>query len=192
MKRKEKLLATVLVLGVLGAVGGFGVFAAFSATTANPGNTITAGTVKLGDNDVNRALYEVDRAKPNDPFERCITVKYDGNIDADVKLYTESALGELAQYLTLTVTPGTLPASAVFPSCAGFTATGDPVSKTMDVFAATNRSFDTGIAMNPGNATKWAPGDSLVYRVKVDLADTDAAQAKSTGLHELKWEARNK
>ena len=47
MSKKEKLLLSILVVGVAGIVAAFGVFSAFSSQTSNPGNNFTAGTVNI-------------------------------------------------------------------------------------------------------------------------------------------------
>src|SRR5690348_5972468 len=59
MNRMEKLLVSFLLIGVLGGLAGLGVFGAFSSTTSNSGNSFAAGTVVIGDNDANSALYNV-------------------------------------------------------------------------------------------------------------------------------------
>jgi len=59
MSTARKLLLTALVLGALGGAAGLGAYSAFSGTTSNPGDSFTAGTVTLGDNDAGAALYNV-------------------------------------------------------------------------------------------------------------------------------------
>ena len=61
-----------------------------------------------------------------------------------------------------------------------------------------NETFPTayagGVTDSPGTvATKWVNGDAVVYRVTATLSASagDAAQGASTGLHTLRWEARN-
>lgn len=198
MKRKDKLLATALVLGILGAIGGYGVFAAFSATTSNTANSITAGTVALSDNDAASSLYNQPNVKPTDPFERCIRVTYNGSLDADVKLYTPSTFPgttespNLASHVNLKITPGTQTAGT-FPSCSNFTpaAGGNIYDGSLAAFASARNGWSNGLSAYPGTATKWATGDSLVYRFTLTVDDTNAAQGLSTGSHEFRWEARN-
>lgn len=191
MKSKEKLLITVLVLGILGAIGGYGVFAAFSATTSNTGNQISAGTVDIEDNDAGATLYSVDNAKPGPAVEKCIKVTYTGSLDSDVKLYTPSTLSSLAPMLDLEIMPGTQ-ASATFPNCTGFVPGSAAVyTGTLAAFAGQHSSYATGLLHFPAGQTRWATNDAVVYRVRIAVQDTDAAQGLSTGLHELTWEARN-
>ena len=87
MNKTKKILRSLVVVGVVGAVATAGAFSAFSSQTDNPDNTITAGTVEVEDNDAGGALYSIANAKPYDPKENCIEVKYTGSLPADVKLY---------------------------------------------------------------------------------------------------------
>src|SRR5262249_50032563 len=117
MKRKEKLLLTFLLVGVLGGLAGLGVFGAFTSTTSNSNNSFAAGSVTIGDNDANSALYSVTNAKPGTSVTSCIKVSYTGTLPADVHIYTTSSIGTLGQYIDLTITPGTQSGSPAFPSC---------------------------------------------------------------------------
>src|SRR3954451_17568246 len=122
MKRKEKFLLTFLLVGVLGGLAGLGIFGAFTSTTSNSNNSFASGTVVIGDNDANSALYSVSNAKPGTTTSGCIKVTYTGSLAADVHIYTASTIGTLGQYVDLTITPGTQTGTPVFPSCTGFTA----------------------------------------------------------------------
>ena len=126
MRKLRKTLLTLLALGATASVTVLGAFSAFSATTANSGNQIATGTVALQDNDAGSVLYDVTNAKPGDSVEKCIQVTYTGSLASDVRLYTPDTLGALAQYVDLQITPGTQ-ASATFPDCTGFTASGAPL-----------------------------------------------------------------
>ena len=86
MNKTKKILRSLVVVGVVGAVATAGAFSAFSGQTDNPNNQITAGTVDVQDNDSNGALYSIGNAKPLDPKESCIEVKYTGSLPADIKL----------------------------------------------------------------------------------------------------------
>ena len=80
MKRRHKLLASALVVGVLGTVAAGGVFGLFSATTQNAGNEISTGSVALSDNDNGSAMFNITNAKPGDSWTRCIKVTYAGSL----------------------------------------------------------------------------------------------------------------
>jgi hypothetical protein len=103
------------VLGIVACIAGAGVFSAFSSQTDNPGNIITAGTVKLEDNDGGSALYTIAAAKPGDSKTSCIKVSYVGSLASTVKLFTPSTIGELGPYVNLKVEAGTQTTST-FPT----------------------------------------------------------------------------
>jgi hypothetical protein len=194
MKTTTKVLLTALCVGALGSLAAMGVFGAFSSTTTNAGNTITAGTVAIADNDAGAAMYSLAAAKPGESVSKCIKVTYTGSLDADVRIYTTSTIGSLGQYVDLTITPGTQ-ASPSFPSCTGFTADsgGALYTGTLQNFGSTKNSYANGVADYPGSGTKWATNESVVYQVTATLQSSapDVAQGLTTGAHTFTWEARN-
>lgn len=194
MKTTTKVLLSALCVGALGSLAAMGVFGAFSGTTSNAGNTITAGTVAIADNDAGAAMYSISSAKPGESVSKCIKVTYTGSLDADVHIYTPSSIGSLGQYVELTITPGTQTTST-FPSCTGFTpdAGGALFSGTLQSFGSTKNSYATGVVDSPGSATKWVTNDAVVYQVTATLQSSapDAAQGLTTGAHTFTWEARN-
>jgi predicted ribosomally synthesized peptide with SipW-like signal peptide len=188
MNKTRKILRSLVVLGVVGAVATAGAFSAFSSQTDNPNNQITAGTVAVQDNDAGGALYSVAGAKPLDPKENCIEVKYTGSLPADVHLYrTPGALGTLAPYANVKVEYGTQ-ASPSFPSCTGFNSAGTLYDGDLPGLATT---YGGGYAASPGVDNDWDQNETLVYRVTVSIDDDNNAQGLTTGTHTLRWEARN-
>jgi predicted ribosomally synthesized peptide with SipW-like signal peptide len=195
MSNRSKVLRTLLVLGIVACIAGAGVFSAFSSQTDNPGNVITAGTVKLEDNDGGTALYAITGAKPGDSKTSCIKVTYTGSLPSTVKLFTPSAIGELGPYVNLKVEAGTQTTST-FPSCEGFTvySTGGTVYEgTLSAFAAEHSSYANGISTFPTGQTKWEANNSVVYKFTATLSSSapEAAQGKSTNSHIIRWEAQN-
>ena len=195
MSNRTKILRTLVVLGVLACIAGAGVFSAFSSQTDNPGNVVTAGTVTLADNDGGTALYAIAAAKPGDSQTSCIKVTYTGSLNASVKIYTPSTIGELGPFVNLKIEPGTQ-TSPSFPSCTAFTpdSGGALYEGTLAAFATEHNSFANGITDNPGTvATKWVTNDAVVYRVTATLSASapDSAQGKTTGTHIIRWEAQN-
>lgn len=194
MKTTTKVLLTALCVGALGSLAAMGVFGAFSSTTTNAGNTITAGTVALADNDAGAAMYSISNAKPGESVSKCIKVTYTGSLDADVHIYTTSTIGALGQYVELTITPGTQTTPS-FPSCTGFTADsgGALYTGTLANFASTKNSYANGVVDYPGSGTKWAANESVVYQVTATLQSSapESAQGATTGSHTFTWEARN-
>lgn len=194
MKTSTKVLLTALCVGALGSFAAMGVFGAFSATTTNAGNTITAGTVAIADNDAGAAMYSITNAKPGESVSKCIKVTYTGSLDADVHIYTTSTIGALGQYVDLTITPGSQ-ATPTFPSCTGFVADsgGALYTGTLANFATTKNTYANGVVDFPGSGTKWAANESVVYQVTASLQSSapEAAQGATTGAHTFTWEARN-
>ena len=191
MTRTKSLLRSLLLIGAAGAVAALGTFSAFSSTTENPGNEIATGTVALGDNDAGSALYDVAGAAPGTTVDRCITVTYSGDLDADVKLYLPDPVGALAQYVDMTVTAGSDPTPS-FGDCTGFVADGAPVfTGTLQGFRAAHSGWANGLVDNPGAASAWTAGDDVTYRVQLTVQDDNDAQGLGTGTHRLMWEARN-
>jgi predicted ribosomally synthesized peptide with SipW-like signal peptide len=190
MSRTKTVLRSLIVIGAALAVAAIGTWSAFSSTTESPNNRVVAGDVQLTDNDLGAAMYDVSGAKAGDQIERCIRVSYSG-LDADVKLYAPDAIGTLGQYLTLKIEQGTQ-ATPSFPDCTGFSATKTVYnSGTLSDFAGAYNAWGNGLADNPGAATKWANGNSVIYRVTLTVQNNDLAKGTSTNLHRLVWEARN-
>jgi predicted ribosomally synthesized peptide with SipW-like signal peptide len=188
MNKTRKILRSLVVLGVVGAVATAGAFSAFSSQTDNPNNQITAGTVSVEDNDASGALYSIAAAKPLDPKENCIEVKYTGSLPADVHMYrVPGALGTLAPYANVKVEYGTQ-ASPSFPSCTSFNSAGTLYDGDLPGLAT---AYAGGLVATPGADGDWDQNETLVYRVTVSIDDDGNAQGLTTGTHTLRWEARN-
>jgi hypothetical protein len=195
MSNRTKILRTLVVLGVLACIAGAGVFSAFSSQTDNPGNVVTAGTVALSDNDAGSALYALTAAKPGESQSSCIKVTYTGSLNANVRIFTPSTIGELGPNVTLKIDSGTQTTPS-FPSCTGFTpdSGGALFEGTLSAFATEHNNFATGVVDFPGtSATKWVTNDSVIYRVTATLSASapESAQGKTTGTHIIRWEAQN-
>jgi predicted ribosomally synthesized peptide with SipW-like signal peptide len=197
VSKGQRLLLTLLVIGLVGAVTGIGTFSAFSSTTSNDGNNFTAGTVNLSDNDSGTYLYNVSTAKPGDSATNCITVTYSGNLASNVKLYTTSTIGALGSHLTLTITQGTgTVAFGGSPPCQGFTpdVSGSQIyNGTLSNFASTYTGFGNGLSLtNASASTSWAQNDARVYKFVITLPSSDTTGGGlSTGTHSFTWEAQN-
>jgi predicted ribosomally synthesized peptide with SipW-like signal peptide len=191
--RHKKILLTLLLVGATSALAGFGTFSAFSSTTTNSGNSFAAGTVFVDDNDAGAAMYTVSNQKPGVATTRCIKVTYSGTMAADVKLYTTSTVGAVADYIDLTVEKGS--GNPAFPNCTGFTPESTVYTGELDDFTTAKNSYANGIAAFPGSQTQWNQNDTLVYRFTLTLQDDNNANGGatplSTGSHAFTWEARN-
>jgi predicted ribosomally synthesized peptide with SipW-like signal peptide len=192
MSKTKKVLRTILVAGVLSALAALATFSAFSSQTDNPSNNVTAGTVVLGSNGTATPAYSMTNAKPGQastPY--CITVDYTGSLDADVKLYTPSAIGALGQYVNLQVRTGSQ--GTPNTNCSGFNpdAGGPLFNNTLNNLGT---SYATGVLdAGPGSATKWVNGNSVTYEITATLSSSapNSAQAATTGSHTLRFEAQN-
>jgi hypothetical protein len=194
VKKAEKVLSSVLVVGVLAGATSFGVFGAFSATTQNAGNEISTGTVAFTDNDAGAALYNLANAKPGSSVSRCIKATYSGTLPSTVRLRTSTTTpGALAPYIDVSITQGTS-TSTVFPDCTGFAANGSAIyTGTLAGFATAHGTYENGIATAPAGQTAWATGTSVVYKIDATLQTTtpESGQGSSSGVHDFVWEARN-
>lgn len=197
MPKKEKLLLSMLVVGITAGLAAFGVFSAFSSQTSNPGNNFTAGTVNISDNDGDVAAYNVTGGKPGSTQSECVRVVYTGSLGSDVHLYTPEPIGTLGQYVNLTITPGSQ--STPNPDCTGFTpdSGGALYSGTLSAWRTAHFDYGSGLTVLPSaSATKWATNDAVVYKIQATLADDTGANggsgsALTTGTHSFVWEAHN-
>ncbi len=177
------LVVCSIVLGVLAS--GLGVYgashSAFTSAAANPPNSWTAGTVVLTDDSNTSALFNVTGVRPPTTGTKCITVTYNGNVSARVKVYASSTSGALLPYLNLTVDQGT---GGSYASCTGFSGTTLWGPNTANTFTAT--SWATGL----GNWTPSGSGQSRTYRFRWSLVDDEKAEATTANLT-FTWEAQS-
>lgn len=186
-RRRSPRWASIAVLPLGLTLSGFFVWqgseAAFTAQTSNPGNSFSAGTVTLSDDDTGVAMFTMSGLRPGSTDTKCITVTYTGSLAATVKLYV--APGDytgtgLGTYLNLTVQEGT---GGSYASCTGFVSSAADYTGTLGAFAAARTSSATGVG-------SFAPtaGQSRAYRFTYTLADNNAAQGLNSQVT-LTWEA---
>lgn len=190
MTRLRRILGSLLVIGAVGLVAGAGTFAAFTSTSGNSGNGFAAGTVVLADDDAGSALWSVANRIPGDTVTSCIRVTYSGSLDANVRLYSATAVGTVDQYLNLTVERGLMPGTTTFPNCTSFSSQSTIYSGTVQGFKNANNTYTNGLSAYPGAQTKWSTNDTLVYRFTITLQNVYGAQGL-TSAATLTWEARN-
>ena len=160
--------------------------AAFSDTTDNTGNTFSAGTVVLTDNDSSTAMFSVSGLKPGDSNVGCIEVTYSGSLDANVRLYGAVSAGSgLEAYLDLTIERGD-------GTCAAFgTATAVWTNGTdgdLGVFMGSETDFASG--SDNWAVTGGGPDDVVPYRFTVGQQDDNAAQGLNATVS-FTFEAQN-
>jgi hypothetical protein len=194
----RKLLLTALVLGVIGVVAGVGTWSAFSGTTSNDANSFASGTVAIGDDDANGAIFSLSAMKPGDTDFGCLVVTYTGTLAANVRLYGTTTGTGLDAWLDLKVTRGTK-SSGAFDSCTNFTpdATNYIAAGAGVIYSGTLAAFpDTwaapGLQDAPGALESWATNEVHAYRIDVTLSASAplAAQGK-TATQQFTWEAQN-
>ncbi len=158
--------------------------AAFFATTDNSGNTWSAGTVILTDDDAGSAMFTVTNMSPLATVTECIVVTYSGTmLPSDVNLYGVSGGTGLDAYLDVTVEEGT---GGIFGNCTGFTPTSTIfATNTLNNFATNHTNFTNGVGA-------WLPAanpESRTYRFTVTLQDNNLAQGLNATAT-FTWEAQ--
>jgi hypothetical protein len=189
-----RLLASAAVLALLGLVGVASTFSALNAVTANPGNSFSAGSVLIADNDAGSSMLALTNAKPADTATGCILVTYSGTLPATVRIYHATTGTGLSSYLTLKITRGTFSGTPAATSCTGFTAdstnwigagAGVVYNATLSGFPASSAA-----AVTEPTADTWTQGESHAYRFDVTVQNDPLAQGK-TATESFTWEAQN-
>lgn len=196
---RRSLTALTMVVAAVGAVaGGQAVHAAFVATTPNAGNTISSGTVAIGDNDSGASMLTLSTALPGASDTACIKVSYTGSLPAGVRLYGATTGTGLDQYLELTITRGTYSGTEpAFDSCTNFSADAQDYigAGAGVVYRGTVQGFGDDYATglidpNVEEPESWTTGEARVYKLHVALQNDYAAEGKSA-TQRFTWEARN-
>jgi hypothetical protein len=208
-----KLGLAILVVALIGPAAAIGTWSAFSAVTSNPGNTFSAGTVALCDNDATpqdcvagTPMFTMPNMAPGSTGTGCIKVTYTGSLTSTVRLYGATTGTGLDPYLDLKVTRGTYTSPEPgFDSCTNFSAdsTNHIGAGAGVIFNGTLQGFPddySGGLADPSNcgsppcaAEEWTNlPESRVYRFDVTLQSTapNTAQGK-TATQTFAWEARN-
>jgi camelysin-like metallo-endopeptidase len=160
--------------------------AAFFASTANGGNSFTAGTVVLADDDSGTLMFNLSGMKPNDTATKCVNVTYTGSLAADVKLYGDVGGTGLADYLSTSIDVGTGATGGEAMSCDGFASSANLHNTTLAAFGAAHTNFGNGVAGFDGATNP----STRSYRVTVTLQDNNEAQGKNASAI-FTWEAQN-
>ena len=176
-------LAGAIVTGAIAVASG-GTYAAFFSTTHADGNTLEAGTVSLVDNDSGSRMFNASGMRPSDAAKvSCITVTYDGTLDASVRLYaTAVSTSGVETYLDLKVETGT--STTGYDDCSGFS----PIQTLYDGTLAGYPTTYGGAVVDPDGP--WTTGEAHTYRFTVSVRNQAAAQGL-TGSATFTWEARN-
>ncbi|BDI22860.1 CalY family protein [Herbiconiux sp. L3-i23] len=169
-------------------------YSAFSATTSNTGNSWTAGTVALADDDSSTALFTTANAsnlKPGSTGVKCIAVSSSGTLPAAVKLYGTNAAttNALSSSINLSIVQGT---GGGFGSCSGFA----PLASGSSLFSGTLANFATTYTGYSNGLGNWAPTgaatETRTYQITytVDAAAPNTTQGGTAALG-FTWESQN-
>ncbi len=184
---RKTIIAAAVPVGFLlsGALIWQASYAAFSDTETSSANSWQAGSVDIALGTAT-AMFSESGLVPGATGEKCMTVTYNGDVDADVALYAAAAgATDLAPYLNLTIGIGT----ASDASCSGWVESSSLFADTAAVLLATNTDFASGL-------TGWSPlagsGESVVYRFayELDAATPDGSQGDSAAI-DFTWESHN-
>lgn len=175
--RRDRL-GTIMIAGVVGlALVAVMITrtsqAVFTASVDNSGNYFNGGTVTLGDNDAEAAMFQLDAMDPGETYTSCINVEYTGSITSPgaVKVYSGAApveSGSLGDHILVTVERGTSDA-VTFDNCGTFVLEETPLAGVpLSTFYGSNLDYATGVGT-------WAPTgtpETRTYRISAELLST--------------------
>jgi hypothetical protein len=193
--RPLRTLAVILLF--VTSLSAASTFSAFTGTGNNPGNSVTAGSVALTDNDSGTAMFTMTNAKPGDTDSACIQVTSTGTLPSLVKLYGSATGTGLGAYLNLTVTRGTV-SSGNFDDCTNFTADATNYAGlgagvlSNGLLNAYPTTYAGGLT-DPRTASvaeTWTTGEVHAYKFTLTVQDVNAAQGLNV-TQAFTWEARN-
>lgn len=174
--------AVLAAVGV-GALAYTATNAAFTGTTVNPGNSFTASTISLTDNDADSAMFTVTDMLPGDTVTDCIEVTYTGapptDVNAGLRLYGNPS-GDLADNLQLAIThrgPGT--------SCAVAGGANGVYSSGFELFPATY-----GVGASGFLPTATSQTVAYDFSVTLEVGTLDEAQGDNATI-DFTWEVRS-
>jgi predicted ribosomally synthesized peptide with SipW-like signal peptide len=187
----------MLVVALLGVVAAIGTWSAFSSTTENPGNTFSAGSVSLTDNDSGTAMFTMTNMVPGSTEAGCIKVIYTGTLTSNVSLYGTTTGTGLDPFLNLKITRGTYSSDPGFDSCTNFSAdaTNYIAAGAGVIFNGTLQGYPDSFAaglVDPtsGSPEAWTNPENHVYKFEITLQDNNLAQGLNA-TQAFTWEARN-
>lgn len=180
----RNLLATVVIVGLLVGAVGAAVYSAYTSVTSNEGNTFTAGSIALTDNDQGSALFTVQGFTPGDSFVRCIAVSYasTGGVQSAVRMYGQSGGTGLDEYLDLRIRRGTQPGPAASGDCTGFAPDPDDYDGNGQgvIFDGALDTFGADFAAGTSDPLPaWTNGTTAVYEITLTVQSDNAAQGLS-------------
>jgi hypothetical protein len=165
-----------------------GTFSTFNKTSSMPSNSVTAGTVVLGDNDSGTTPLAISGLMPGGATSTaCEQVSYTGTAPATVRLWGTVGGTGLAPYLNFKITRGTFSGTPSAGSCTGFTA--DASGSVLFNSTLDNLPTSAGAAIADPSSS-WTSGDKRGY--KLELWVPSGAGTGGQGLNAtlgLTWQA---
>lgn len=165
--------------------------AAFTTTTDNTGNSFTAGSVALVDDDLTATRFTVTDMEPGETITRCILVTYNGTVDPQaVLLYSGGFVdsGNFGDYLNVTIDEGD---GGDFSTCVGFVEddAGAEFANTLTFLDANHTNYGNGF----GEWDPSAAGQFKTYQITVELdaATPNAEQSESVTALTFTWEVQS-
>ncbi|MBT2504267.1 hypothetical protein [Curtobacterium sp. ISL-83] len=202
MKKPSARVRTIVGIGgaplaivIAGGLVWHSSYAAFSSVTRNAGDSWSAGSVTLTDDDRGAAAFNVSGLVPGDGGTKCIVVTSNSNTPGEIRDYAAnlSSSTGLPQHINFTLQMGT---GGSFNDCTGFVpdaATANPTPVPIAAVAAQATSYDTGA--HPWDVTGTG-AQSRTYRVGWSFDTTGMTQAQIDALQgssftaDLVWEFR--
>lgn len=192
---KLTILATVVAMALTSVFVMRASTAAFTATTDTQGNW-DAGTVALSDDDGTGTVQFTNASSmvPADTDQACVTTTYDGDVNAEIKLYgstTFTTTSDVGQYLDLTIEEVTVGAgTCASPDSVDSTVYTGTLSVNTGAFAVDHTAWADGATTSWTSAAPATNGASKVFRITVTLQDDNNAQGQDTAAT-FTWEAQN-
>lgn len=136
----------------------------------------SSAMIELSDDDQGRSLMNLANMVPGDPQASCININYNGSLFPIELMMTVDAVGELADYVEMSVVHGT---GGEFGDCRDFQADAEIYSGPLS--GLTRQEFVV--------ATLVSSRETRSFRFEYQLADTADAMAK-TASASIVWEVR--
>ncbi len=183
-RRRLGWLVVPLALAGSGLVVWQASTAAVTAQTRTAPNAWAAGQVALGADGSGEAYFTADGLVPGDGQVRCVAVRYDGDLAADVRMYVADAGGALGPHLDVTVEDGT----GGDVRCTGFVP-----ARRLTGAGATLASLGTAHATWADGLAGWQPSGpgTRTYRITWTFRGGDGTQGLAAG-GRFVWEARSR
>ncbi|GAA3338191.1 hypothetical protein GCM10017714_08360 [Curtobacterium pusillum] len=200
MKKPSARMRTLLGFGaaplaivIAGGLVWHSSYAAFTATTRNAGDSWSAGSVALTDDDKGAAAFSVTNLVPGDTGTKCIVVTSNANVPGEVRDYAAnlSSTTGLSEHIQFKVEVGT---GGSFNDCTGFTPDGSTATfAPLSTVASASHNYDTGSHPWDTDGTSESRSYRVTWQFNTDgmtQQQIDSLQG-STVSADVVWEFRS-